>query len=94
MSLRERLSKLRAKVRRDSAYLTAGQKDNDLSRVCARRMCVCVYFFSPRDLEDCITVTILRHMTVSTKKTLMTPAHTQTHSQVITPSFIYRKTYM
>lgn len=64
--------------------MTAGQKDNDLScvhvRVCVS-LCVGVCTFSPpRDLEDCINVTILRHMTVSTKKTLMTPPqHKQTH---------------
>lgn len=62
------LSKLRAKVKGESAYLTAGQ-DNDLSLYLCLRSCV----VSPhRDLEDCITVTVLRHMTVSTKETLIT----------------------
>lgn len=62
-----RLSELEAEFRAEDADLIAEQKGYDPSSVCVNEC----FFSLLRNLEDCINVTILRHMTVSTKKTLM-----------------------
>lgn len=62
-----RLSELAVEVRAEDADLIAEQKGYDPSSVCVNECFFSVF----RNLEDCINVTILRHMTVSTKKTLM-----------------------
>lgn len=91
----ELLSKLLA---RTEEKVLIWQLDRQLmsSCVCACvYMCMCFHMFLGvwifslhRDLDDCITVTILRHMTVSTKKTLITSSqytHTLSKSHYTIP---------